>query len=353
MLCEISMKFVDLAAEYQFFKTEITSRLNTVYSSGQYLFGPQLLELEKRMASYVGIKEAVGVKNCTDAIMMILRKEVIENKRTTIILPNFGAYPTSIACRHITKKLYYVDVDESMTIDVNKLPSNIKNGIIIAVHLFGNNCNMPVLLDYAKQNNHIIIEDCAQATGSGCGKHGKYSVFSFYPTKPLSAMGDGGLICSNVSLDWFKQLRFYGQQDNKVLFPGVNSRMDETQCAVVNAKLDSLIDLNSKRQAIAERYKKIIKSYKVIDNSVYHQFTVLFNNRDLVIEDAKLNDIPYMIHYPWHVTDFECLQGPYNNAVGFRVSDKIMSFPCHPYMSEDDIQRVKNFLYIHQGFEVI
>ncbi|MFW2000651.1 DegT/DnrJ/EryC1/StrS family aminotransferase, partial [Acinetobacter ursingii] len=93
-----------------------------------------------------------------------------DNPNVTIILPNFGAYPSAVACKNFTDNIYYVDVDSSMTLDVNKLP-DIKNGIVVAVNLFGNNCNKE-LLNYAKNNQHILIEDCAQSTGSGSGSLG-------------------------------------------------------------------------------------------------------------------------------------------------------------------------------------
>jgi dTDP-4-amino-4,6-dideoxygalactose transaminase len=233
-----------------------------------------------------------------------------------------------------------------MTIDPEKLP-NIKNGIVIPVHLFGNNCQIEKIKDYCQQNNHILIEDCAQSTGSGSGSDGDYSVFSFYPTKPLGSMGDGGMICLNDKdeSEFFKKFRFYGQDKGRVEFVGINSRIDEFQASVVLAKMHSYQKLNDKRIEIATRYKKIIKGYKVNSKSVYHIFAVLFNDRTKVIDLMNQLQIPHMIHYPHHVSELPVLQGKNKCDVGFRVSDKIVSIPCHPFLSETDIQKVEEFLF--------
>lgn len=338
------MKFVDLQAENQAFKKDIDEELASVYNSGYYLLGPKLEKLENEFSNKIGVGYGVGVKNCTDAIMMLVKK--LHKNNMPIILPNFGAYPTSVACRNITDNIHYVDVDASMTINPNKLP-DVKNGIVIPVHLFGNNCQTDKIKEYCRINNHILIEDCAQSTGSGSGKDGDYSVFSFYPTKPLGSMGDGGMICLNNKdeAEYFKKYRFYGQNNGVVEFVGINSRMDEMQASIVLAKLSKFESLNEKRNEIANRYKKIVKGYRVNTKSVYHLFTVLFESRDNVIKEMNDRDIPYMVHYKAHVTDYHALRGINNNDVGIRISDKILSIPCHPYLSEDEIQKVEQFLY--------
>jgi dTDP-4-amino-4,6-dideoxygalactose transaminase len=345
----MDMKFIDTAAEYEFFSKGIQTRYRKIYESGVFLFGEETDRLERFFPPISSKNFAVTVKNCTDAIMLVLKR--VYKHGMTIILPNFGAYPTAVACKNFTDKIYYVDVDESMTIDPSKLPEDIKNGIIIPVHLFGNNCNMLEIMEYAKTNNHIVIEDCAQSTGSGSGKYGHYSVFSFYPTKPLASMGDGGMICFNdeEDLDYFKKIRFYGQKNGLIEEIGINSRMDEFQAAVVNAKLDHFKGLNYKRIATATRYKKIISGI-FSRNSVYHQFTVLFNNREEILKELNARSIPYMIHYPYHLSEMEALSGIYNE-VGFRVNDKIVSLPVHPFMQETDIAIIEEFLYDFKQYE--
>lgn len=344
------MKFVDLNKDYEFYRDEILSSFDEIGKKERFLFGSEVHKLEEYFSSITEKKHAVSVKNCTDATIMVLRR--IYKEGMTIILPNFGAYPTAVSCKNITDNIYYVDVDESMTIDPNKLPKDIKNGIIIPVHLFGNNCDMDSIMKYAKENNHIVVEDCAQSSGSGSGVRGDYAVFSFYPTKPLGSMGDGGMICCNKDddYDFFSKYKFYGQHNNNIEFIGINSRMDEIQSMILNIKTKHFNNFNEKRIEIANRYKKHIKGIKVNTNSVFHQFTVLFNDRELIQKKLDIGGIPYIIHYPKHVSEIPALKG-IHNEVGFRVNDKILSLPVHPFLSEMDILRIENFLEQYKDYE--
>lgn len=339
------LKFNDLCAENDLFRKSINTRINAVIDSGVYLFGNQSRELEKTLAAFVGMKHCLTVKNCTDAITMVIKILLRYKPDATVILPNFGAYPTAIAVKNCTDNLCFVDVDDTLTLDPKKLPQHIKNGIVIAVHLFGNNADMRSIKKYAHENDHIVIEDCAQSLGSGSGSDGDFSVFSFYPTKPLGAMGDGGAICTNNvdAYEDLKTMRFYGLSNGDIMQAGINSRMGELDCAVVNSKSAGFIKLNQKRHAIAERYKKIVKGMRTNGNCIYHQFPVLFNNQEQIITLLQEREIPYMIHYPRHVSEMAVFNST-PNPVGYRVNDKIVSFPCHAFMTEDHIQQIEEFL---------
>ena len=341
------MKFVDLQKEYAYFRDPIDQKVQEVLSSGYYLLGTELTNLEKDFASLIGVRNSIGVKNCTDAIMLTLK--AVWKPGMPIILPNFGAYPTAVASRNITDKIYYVDVDRTLTIDASKLPA-VRNGIVIVVHLFGNNCDMPAITEYCRANNHILIEDCAQSTGSGSGAQGDYSVFSFYPTKPLASMGDGGMICTNQDSEIFKELRFYGQSGADIRRLGINSRMDEFQAAIVNSKLNKFQALNERRREICGRYKRVVRGFDARDGCVFHQFVMLFNNREQVIQELNRSQIPFIIHYKHHVSEVPVLQGCFNE-VSYRVNDKCISLPCHPFMSEEEIQKVEEFLHMHRRYE--
>lgn len=348
------MKFVDLRSEFEQFKIPILKRITKVYNSGTYLFGEQLNEFETEFSNYIGMDYTVCVKNCTDAITMVVR-EMRKVYQNTIILPNFGAYPTACATKLVTDDIYYVDVDRTLTIDVDKLP-DIKNGIVVAVNLFGNVCNFDKLKQYCKQNNNLLIEDCAQSIGSNSGYIGDISVFSFYPTKMLASNGDGGAICCNDEnlAEKFKEIRFYGQKSGNIERLGINSRMDETQAAVLNSKLvdkfDSWEGMVSLRHDICNRYLKVVNGLEWREGCVFHQFPVMWKDRDRIIEEMKKEKIPFIIHYSQHVSEIEALRGK-NSEVGYRVNDKIVSFPCHPFMLERDIQKVEEFLEKHKELE--
>ena len=341
----MNMKFVDLQKEYLFFQDQINAAFDTVKNSGRYLFGEQVEALEFEFAKLIGVKNAVAVGNGTEALYLVISH--LHKLAMPILLPNFGAYPTAVACRYVTDNLIYVDVNASMTIDPQKLPKDVKNGILVGVHLFGNNCDMPAIMKYAKVNNHIVVEDCAQSTGSGSGNIGDYSIFSFYPTKPLSAMGDGGMICSNMDLSYFKKARFYGVDDNIL---GLNSRMDEFQAAIVRAKMPYFQILNDRRIATGNYYKTFVSGIRVNSKSVFHQFTVNFDQRDLIIK--KLGRIPYMIHYPKHVNEIPVLKSRNKSIVGCRVSDTIISLPVHPYLTDEEVSEVGDFLYANREAEI-
>jgi dTDP-4-amino-4,6-dideoxygalactose transaminase len=215
------------------------------------------------------------------------------------------------------------------------------------VHLFGNIGDKRIC-DYATSNKHTLIEDCAQATGAGCGALGDYSVFSFYPTKPLAAMGDGGIICSKSNdLRVFEKFRFYGYDTDEI---GINSRMDEFQASIVKAKFKGFETLNAKRCAIARRYRQHVRGFRVPNSCIYHQFVVQFNERDKVLAELKRREIPYIIHYPSHVSEIAVMKG-LNNQVTYRVNDHVVSLPVHPFLSEDEIKQVEGFLYDYRHYE--
>jgi dTDP-4-amino-4,6-dideoxygalactose transaminase len=345
------MKFVDLKKEYFYFKDDIDVAVKNTFNSGRYLFGDNLERFQNDFSSFVGKKYGIGVKNCTDAILLTLRATWKEGM--PIILPNFGAYPTAVAAKNITSNLYYVDVDDTLTIDPNKLPDDVKGGIVIVVHLFGNNCDMEKITEYCKKNNHILIEDCAQSTGSGSGVHGDYSVFSFYPTKPLAAMGDGGMICTDHDPEIFEKLRFYGYKPgtDNIDVLGINSRLDEVQSSILNVKLKKFTALNDKRREVCRRYQQIVKGFRAREGCVFHQFVVRFKERDVVIENLDKQKIPYIIHYKKHSSEVPALSGVHNH-VGFRVSENCLSFPCHPFLEEQEIQVVEDFLRRFKDYEI-
>jgi dTDP-4-amino-4,6-dideoxygalactose transaminase len=335
------MKFLDTAAEYKMYKKRIDEIVYQTALNGKYLLGKNTEKLESEFKKITKTDQNIAVKNCTDAITMIVKKHW--RKGMPIIIPNFGAYPTSVAVHSITDNVHYVDVDNTFTMDTNKLP-DLKNGIIIPVHLFGNNCDMSKIMEYANLNNHIVIEDCAQSTGSGSGVHGDYSVFSFYPTKPLASMGDGGLICTRMGdADYFRKFRFYGQLGRNMEFVGINSRMDEFQAGIVLSKIDDFNDLNKKRREIACIYSEFITGMNARDICVYHQFPIMLSNRGKAILNLKTKSIPYIIHYEKHVTDFSFLN-KHQYKTSYRINENILSLPVHPFMSNEDIDKVCKFL---------
>ena len=283
------MNFVELTRENEFFKNQINEKIAKVRSSGVFFFGQQTNDLETYFSKITKKKNCTSVKNCTDAIVMVLKFLFtrMEKENTPVIVPNFGAFPTAIAAANVTSNIVFVDVDHTMTKDVSKLLKNTKNGIIIPVHLFGNKCDMKSIMSYAKENNHIVIEDCAQSIPDNTGAEGDYSVFSFYPTKPIGCMGDGGMICTN-NADPYSSIRFYGQSSKRDIDSiGVNSRIEEIQAAIINAKIqteDNYLFLRQRRENIAKCYLEIVDGISWRECPSYDIFPSMFENRDEIIK---------------------------------------------------------------------
>lgn len=346
------MRFNDLKKEVLFSEARIKESIDDVLKSGQYFFGEQTESLENTIASFVGKKYGIAVKNGTDALMLSLKHALrIKGLDAPVVLPNFGAYPTAVACRNLTDNLHYVDVDESLTIDCQMLPE-VTGGVVVIVNLFGNNCDFKQIKHYCETHDHLLIEDCAQSLGSRSGIVGDYSVFSFYPTKPLGCNGDGGMICVNEGekREYFKRMRFYGQDKNGIQMVGVNSRIDEIQAGILNAKFVSMSRFNQMRKSICEtHYNEINKSVKWGSDCIYHQYVALFNDREKMVGKLNAKKIPFLIHYPKHVNEMECLIGRNASIVGRRISDKCISLPCHPFLSLGDIETVVGFLRDNRG----
>lgn len=357
------MLFTDPKSEYEYFKSEIEDEWHSIRNSGRYLFGPQVERLEQNFKELTGFRQAIAVKNCTDAISLIL--QVVWKPGMPVILPNFGAYPTAIAVARITgtQAIHFVDIDHTFCMDVSKLP-DIRKGIIIPVNLFGNNAALMQISLYADKNNHIMITDCAQSTGSSFSSkahlvNDEFKVFSFYPTKPLASMGDGGMIVTDNEF-WaneLRALRFYGNVEGTISQAGINSRMDEWQAAVVNAKMESEIDFKRLilvRRENAARYKKIISGMPEHFYNIWHQFPVLFKERDeVIIPELKKREIPFMIHYDRHISEQPVFVDNKTIKVGFRVNNKVISLPVHAHLAETDIQKVEQFLHDFKSYEAV
>lgn len=369
------MNFVDLSTEYRLYQTNYELRRKSIIERGVFLNGPERTELEARFRQLTRKERAITVKNCTDAITMLVG--ILWKPGMKVILPNFGAYPTAFAVAHITgpKAIHFVDVDSSLLMNPKKLPKNIRNGIIIPVNLFGMELDEDVFR-YAKKNNHQLILDCAQSFHARNAVRANperetdvHYVFSFYPTKNMGSYGDGGMVCTD-DMNVTKQLydfKFYGYERPYHRLSGMNSRMDEWQCAAVNAKLmyenGYALDFTY-IETIANRYYKecqcfnyyefpdsrmgfLEQTYQAITGikigAQRHQYPILFRSkkqRDIAMAELERRKIPYMIHYEHHVSELPAFEGNKTRQPGFRVNDRILSLPFHANLTADDIEKV-------------
>lgn len=332
----IIIPFVDLSYQHNSIKQELKAALVQVINKGKFILGSKVQEFEEKIAEYCGTKYAIGVASGTDALYLSLRGLGIGPGDEVITTP-YTFFATAEAISLAGAVPVFVDIDES-TFNINpveilkflelrcyfsaksKYPVNRKTKssvkAIIPVHLFGQCAEMKQILDIGNKYNLKIIEDGAQCFGSSqlakgnwrfAGSFGLAGVFSFYPTKNLGALGDGGMIVtSNKELvARLKILRVHGQvAENYHCEIGVNSRLDEIQAAVLLAKMKHLKKWNIERQKICELYSKRLNKLviipKILDNnkSVFHQYVIRTKNRNALKKYLAKNGIETKIYYP-------------------------------------------------------
>jgi dTDP-4-amino-4,6-dideoxygalactose transaminase len=258
-----------------------------------------------------------------------------------------------------------VDINEdTYTIDPSSLDRTIHEvgGVkaVVVVHLYGQPANMPSILAIARKHNAFVVEDCSQAHGAtldgrAVGGVGDIGTFSFYPTKNLGALGDGGMVVSNDPLlvQRVRSLRQYGWERRYVSeVSGVNSRLDELQAAVLRTRLPYLDRGNERRRSIAATYTEDLENTRLIlpvavpaATHVYHQFVVRSKNRDKLQESLREHGIGTNIHYPVPVHlqpayASRCLIDPRGLDITERVANEVLSLPMYPELSDSDIAAV-------------
>ena len=353
----MELKFNNLAAENKFFQKKIEAAIAKVIASGHYLFGPETEKLEENFKKLTHKKYAVSVKNATDAITMVSTYILEQSQVSTFCVPEFGAFPTAIAIQNALNSsatcipLDFIPVDQTFTIDPHS--KSVKNrNVIAAVDLFGNESNVQKI----RENNPkaFIIHDCAQATdGNRDYSHSDAVIFSFYPTKPLASMGDGGMICTdNENLyNWLKEYRFYGYKKDGSSNGGINSRMDEIQAAILNVKFPRLDWMNLNRTKIASIYKDAmpfgLKTMENTQNCVWHQFPIQFIDERMCNRFKlylKTEGIPHLTHYPRMVYQLGWNEENMADDHKNHLSKRIVSIPCHSWMTQKEVDKVANFL---------
>ena len=307
---------LDSKRQYAQIGQDVEKAVLEVLRSGQYILGENNKMLSEEIAKYIGVKNTVTLNSGTDALHLALRALNI-GEGDEVISVAFTFVATTEAIGIVGAKPVFVDIDENtFNMDASKIEAAItpKTKAIIPVHLYGQPCQMDVIMDIAKRHNLYVIEDCCQAIGAKyngqmVGTFGDIGCYSFYPTKNLGAMGDGGLLITNSDeiKDRVIALRNHGgairYHHDEI---GVNSRLDEVQAAILRVKLPYIDEWNSKRRENAYRYNELfancpdIETPKELDNTycVYHQYTVKIPNRDEVHALLRESGIGAMIYYP-------------------------------------------------------
>lgn len=362
------MQFIDLAAQQKRIRTLIEDNIKKVLDHGRYIMGPEIRELEEKLAGYVGVDYAVGVASGTDALLMSLMAYEIGEGDAVLTTP-FTFIATGEVIRLLGATPVFVDIDpDTYNIDPAELEkvikkitaeNKVKPRCIIPVDLFGQAADYDEINDIAGKYNLFVIGDSAQSLGASykgkkVGSLTEIAATSFFPAKPLGAYGDGGMVFTkNAELyEKLLSIRVHGQGSDKYnnIRVGINGRLDSIQAAVLLAKLEIFDEEIDLRQQVAGRYDEALKDdvrvpyVKDYNISIYAQYSILHPGRDKVIEKLKAKSIPTAIYYPkpLHLQDAFADLG-YKEGdfpVSEKIAREIFSIPMHPYLTAGDQEKI-------------
>jgi dTDP-4-amino-4,6-dideoxygalactose transaminase len=346
-------------AQYRAHEGEIRAAVTRVLEGGNYILGPEVASFERAFADYCGARHAIGVANGTDALRLALAALDI-GAGDEVITVSHTAVATAAAILATGATPVLVDIDPvHYSIDPAPIEAAItpRTKAIVPVHLYGQPADMDAIRQIAARHQLRIVEDCAQSTGAvyrgrRLGSIGDIGCFSFYPTKNLGAVGDGGMIAtSDVALaERLRRLRQYGWDDARVTHEmGFNSRLDPIQAAILAAKLPYLDSDNARRTAIARYYARGLAELPITlpaprrdATHVYHLYVVTCDDRDALIAHLTKRGVGCGVHYPAPVHQ----QKGYAERAVFprgglpvteRLVSRIVSLPMYPELTDTEV----------------
>ena len=369
----MSMPFIDLKSQYEALKPQIHERINRVLEHGQYIMGPEVRELEERLADYTGAKHCITVASGTEALLISLMALGIKPGDEVITTP-FTFVATAEVIVLLGAKPVFVDIEsDTCNIDASLIEVKIteRTKAIMPVSLYGQPADMDEINAIAARHGNIpVIEDAAQSFGASYNKRKSCNLStigctSFFPSKPLGCYGDGGAVFTSDDLiaQACREIRVHGQSKRYVhTRVGVGGRMDTLQCAIVLAKLETFEAEVSKRQEVALRYHDLLATEiggadkqnapagfhclpwpEENRTSVFAQYTILCNDREALRDQLNRADIPTAVHYPVPLNE----QPAYADLccgdctpVANQVAQQVLSLPMHAAMTRRDQNRV-------------
>ena len=376
--------FIDLKAQQNLIRNKIEERIKVVLDHGQYILGPEVKELEKKLSIYTGAKYVLCCSSGTDALLLALLGLKLKAGEG-VIVPAFSFASSAEVMPLLGAIPIFIDIEnETFNLDPSKLADAFKTatemGIkvkgIMSVGLFGQPADMKPINEFAKNNNLWVLDDAAQSFGgkyygNNVGNLCEVSATSFFPAKPLGCYGDGGAIFTNDPeiYEIANSTHVHGMGKNRYEYDriGMNARMSTIQAAILLEKLEIFPSELRKRQDVANNYNKHLNDLKLniklplLKNkcvSSWAQYTIILPekiDRSKLQEELKSKDIPTAIYYPIPLNEHE----PYKNfpisksglANTNYLARNVLSLPMHPYLTEDDIINIsKN---IHEAFKII
>tara|TARA_R110000744_G_scaffold186140_2_gene305486 strand:+ start:319 stop:1464 length:1146 start_codon:yes stop_codon:yes gene_type:complete len=367
----MTIKFSDVAAQWQVIKKECLPKIEKFLESGNYIGNSIINEFENNFANYIGCKHAVGVSNGTNALKLSIQSlsNNYSTNRVCVIIPANTFISNALAASYFNYDIKLIDCDEFYGMKVEHLHAwfagkreNYDKVIVVPVHLYGYPANIQRIKDLCTLYDARIIEDCSQAHGAmiktgKVGNFGELGVFSCYASKNLGAAGEGALITTNESLlyESLKELRDLGSyQKNQNNAIGWNDRPQAIQFIILNEKLKYLDEWNNNRSYAAEQYNKQLKDLPIVlpvephwsTVSVYHLYVIRTEQRDKLQQFLNKKDIQTGIHYPIPIGEQKLYKKDnlttkgLINTMGWK--DKLLSLPMHPFLTENEIDYVCN-----------
>lgn len=358
------MQFIDLAAQQARIKDKIDAGIARVLAHGKYILGPEVQELEEKLAAYTGAKYCITVANGTDALQ-IAQMALGIGPGDEVITPGFTYIATAETVALLGAKPVYVDIDpKTYNIDPSLIEAAIseKTKAIIPVSLYGQPADFDRINEIANKYNIPVIEDAAQSFGATYkGKKScnlsTIACTSFFPSKPLGCYGDGGAIFTNDEelATVMRQIARHGQ-DRRYhhIRVGVNSRLDTLQAAILLPKLEILDDEVEARNTLTTLYGKLLNEQNIVtphvedyNKSAWAQYTLQFDDREKAQEKLKTAGIPTAIHYPIPLNQQPAVK---DSNVGLPVGDlvakRVLSLPLSPYLHSEEIEKVVKSIFM-------
>jgi dTDP-4-amino-4,6-dideoxygalactose transaminase len=360
-MTHIDIPFVDLTPVYQDCRTDIDAGLLRVAASGRYLGGSELASFERHFAAFTGSEHCVGVGNGLDALHLALLALDV-GRGDEVIVPANTFIATWLAVSRCGAKIVPVEPEASTyNIDAARIETAIshRTKVIVPVHLYGQPADMDPILEVARRHGLKVLDDCAQAHGARyrgrpVGSLADISAWSFYPGKNLGAFGDAGAITTNSSA-LAERVRLLGNYGSKLKYrnevKGFNSRLDEVQAAVLDAKLQYLSQHTDVRRSTAGRYLEGLRDLPLVlprvpgfADPVWHLFVIRHARRDALQAELARRGIECLIHYPVppHLqpaySELACARGSW--PISEAVHDEVLSLPLWSGMSDGQVDRV-------------
>ena len=358
----MKIPFNDIKASYLSIESKLNEAIAQVLVGGQFVGGSFVKTFEEKFSAFIGVKHCINTGNGTDSLFAMLKcigvgpgDEVLTPAwswiSTSETISLAGAIPVFVDADPVTFHISTQDAEKKVT---------PKTKALLAVHLYGQSCDMEKLQSVCSKKNLVLLEDCAQAHGA-CyqnrivGTFGAVSSFSFYPTKNLGALGDAGCVLTNddeLAINLRRFVNHGGLKKDEHLFEGINSRMDALQAAILSVKLVYLEKWNKRRNVIAQQYQNKLSGIDWLtlpttgegNKHIYHLFVVRCKKRNELKAFLEAQGISTIIHYPTALP-FE----PAYSRFNFKLSDfpvagqmqsEVLSLPCYPEMTDEMVEYI-------------